>query len=475
MGTKKIGLGSAVSVCVGLIVATSCLVSLGTGIGLAGSSFILPLFIVLILNGFLAFSFAELHSLMPNVDGGTGQYLLTGLGPVASIVGNVSAYVITMALACSAEIAMCSAVITQMFFPELEPRVIGVILVTVFFVINCFGVDVFSKIQNFVVVLLIGSMILFGIIGVLKLGTGEVVTAAMQTTPAVTDLGTLFGLSALAFWLFIGIEFVIPVAKDMKNPKRDVLLAMVIGLALLFVVQSILGVGMSNYVSLDILAADPTGTPHMTFATNMLGTVGTYWMGIVTILAGISTMNTAYASTSKILQGMANDRMMPKALAKTNGRGAAINGLVLMGLLILGVVVSNITSTQGITFVILAASCFWLLTYILIHITVLVLRRRNPELPRNKKLILGGIPQIIGIIGNIYMIVNIESGDARTLIFKICGVLLAILVAYSFIWVCGVVKAKPFEPVDIAVINRGDITFEDLATGNKKEDKVLKA
>ena len=67
--TKKLGLGSAVSVCVGLIVATSCLLSLGQGMGLAGKNFIIALFVVLILNGFLALSFSELHSMMPKAEG----------------------------------------------------------------------------------------------------------------------------------------------------------------------------------------------------------------------------------------------------------------------------------------------------------------------------------------------------------------------------------------------------------------------
>ena len=70
--TKKLGLGSAISVCVVLIVATSCLLSLGQGMGLAGKNFIIALFVVLILNGFLALSFSELHSMMPKAEGGPG-------------------------------------------------------------------------------------------------------------------------------------------------------------------------------------------------------------------------------------------------------------------------------------------------------------------------------------------------------------------------------------------------------------------
>ena len=40
---------------------------------------------------------------------------------------------------------------------------------------------------------------------------------------------------------------------------------------------------------------------------------------------------------------------------------------------------------------------------------MLILRKRNPEYPRKKWLTLGGIPQIIGILGNVYMIWNIST------------------------------------------------------------------
>ena len=96
---KRLGLPSAVATCMGLIVATSCLVSLGQGIGLAGPDFVIPLILVMFLNGFIAMSFSELHRTRPSCNGGMGQYTYVGLGPWASIISNVSAYVITMIFA----------------------------------------------------------------------------------------------------------------------------------------------------------------------------------------------------------------------------------------------------------------------------------------------------------------------------------------------------------------------------------------
>ena len=50
MDEKKLGLGNVVSISVGLVVATSCLVSLGEGSGTLGVTFILAMVIAMLLN-----------------------------------------------------------------------------------------------------------------------------------------------------------------------------------------------------------------------------------------------------------------------------------------------------------------------------------------------------------------------------------------------------------------------------------------
>lgn len=459
MGNKKLGLGSAVAVCVGLIVATSCLLSLGMGVGLSGKAFVLPLLVVVVLNAFIAMSFAELHSLMPNVDGGVGQYTLVGMGPFASMISNISAYVITMVLASSVEVAMTGMVLNE-FFPSIPASIFGIAILGIITIVNYLGVDIFSKVQNIVVTLLIGSMAIMGILSFFKLGTGTVITAAEQTAPSIVGVGGVMSLAAVAFWLFIGVEFIIPVAKDLKNPKRDVLLSMILGLVLLFVVQAILGVGMTNYVKLDVLAT--SAMPHMVFAESLLGTAGKIWMGVVTLLAGISTLNTVLSSSGRIVMGMAEEGLFPKVFSLKNKLGAPIFGLLLMAGADLVVVASGYTESSSLTNLILAASCFWLMSYIITHLNVLILRKRYPNMERNKKLVLMGVPQIIGILGNVYMIWNISSDmSSRLEIYKIFFVLLVVLVLYSFTWVKGVMKVKAFKPVDIEEVNKNSIYFEE--------------
>lgn len=453
MKEKKLGLGSAISVCVGLIVATTCLLSLGLGTGLAGKGFIIAMFIVVILNILLAFSFTELHSIMPGVEGGLGQYTLVGLGPVPSIVSNLSAYVITNMLAGSVEIAMCGMVLHEVFFNQVPALIISLILLFILAIVNLKGIDIFAKFQNIVVVLLLGSLILLGIISAFKLGTGVVIDAAAQGQPVVTGFAGIISLTALAFWLFIGIEFVIPVAKDLKNPKRDIPLAMILGVGILFIVQSLISVGMTNYVSLEELMT--SSMPHMLFAEKLLGKFGSYWMGIVTILAGASTINTVLGSVTRILSGMSEAELMPAVFNKKNKNNTPYAGLALMVCAISIILITGFANNAGLMVFLLAASCFWLTSYILVNITVLVLRKRYPNAEgRNKKLTLWGIPQIICIVGDIYMIWHIAEGADRIFIYKIFFVLLVVMVSYAFIWVKVIKKASPFKCVSLDEINQ---------------------
>lgn len=439
--TKKLGLPSAISTCVGLIVATSCLLSLGRGIGMAGSGFIFAMAVVVVLNIFQAFTFTELNSMMPNVDGGLGQYTLVGLGPGASILSNLSAYFIVNLLSCSVEMAMCGMVLHQLFLPMIPAPVISVAFLFLLLCVNLMGVDLFAKIQNVVVGLLLLSFLGMGVISFFNMGTGAAIPATQQATPSVTGLTGLVSMAGMAFWLFIGIEFVIPISKDLRKPKRDVPLAMILGVCVLFVLQSILGQGMTHYVDLNTLST--AEMPHMVFAQNLLGHAGSIWMGIVTLLAGISTANTVLGSVAKILCGMSQNEMLPKVFSKKNRHDVPFVSLLVLAGGIGTIIVAGLAQSAGLSNMVLAASCFWLLSYILTNITVLVLRKRYPNHPgRNKKLTLLGIPQIICIVMDVFMIWNIAEGDERILIYKIFAVFMAILVAYAVIWV-KVIKKKP--------------------------------
>ncbi|MFW5686909.1 MAG: hypothetical protein ACOCXL_01835 [Halanaerobium sp.] len=83
-------------------------------------------------------------------------------------------------------------------------------------------------------------------------------------------------LTSLAFWLFVGAEFVTTLTKEIENPEKNIPRGMILSLLILIFVQELMVYGISNYVPFDILAF--SNQPHMEFGTNMLGNIGTKWM-----------------------------------------------------------------------------------------------------------------------------------------------------------------------------------------------------
>ena len=90
---RTLGLRSVVSISVGLVIATSCLVSLGQGAGSIGVVFIGAMVIACLLNMTTVASLSELNALMPNTTGGLAQYTLACLGPFPTLISMVGGYV----------------------------------------------------------------------------------------------------------------------------------------------------------------------------------------------------------------------------------------------------------------------------------------------------------------------------------------------------------------------------------------------
>ena len=95
-----------------------------------------------------------------------------------------------------------------------------------------------------------------------------------------SDLKDILPLTATAFWFFIGAEFIVPLGKDMKSPKK-VPLSMVLSLGIMGIIQILLVFGFKNYTLWSDLGS--AASPHVLYAVNMLGKWGKYWMIIVAI------------------------------------------------------------------------------------------------------------------------------------------------------------------------------------------------
>ncbi|WP_295361968.1 APC family permease [uncultured Pseudoramibacter sp.] len=395
--TKKLGLGSVVSVSVGLVIATSCLVSLGQGAGTIGVTFIIAMVVALALNLTTIASLSELNALMPNTTGGLAQYTMAGLGPFPTLISMVGGYLICNVLSCGVEASIFSYAMAQTFsFIPIPSIAWSLIMTVLIMIVNLYGVDMFAKIQDLVSYLLIGSMAILGII---------------------------------------------------------------------CVVQSIMVLGFHNYIPWKELLSSPA--PHLLYGERLLGNVGKIWMTLVGALAVVSTQNSTANGLSRICQGMAGMNMLPQIFAKTNKYDVPWFGVVIISAAIGFFAWMSDSSSDGISFFILVGSVFWMVSYILAHIDVLVLRRRLPKAPRSFKVPGGPILPLIGIAGTVFMILNISTDPAeRNMIWLVTGVTLLALAVYAVFWIKYKMRRPVFKHVPLN---------EVMAMENKMYGKIRRA
>ena len=458
MEEKKLGLGNVVSISVGLVVATSCLVSLGEGAGTLGVTFILAMVIAMLLNMTTIASLSELNALMPNTTGGLAQYTLAALGPFPTLISMVGGYIICNTLSCGVEASIFSFSLADIIGGNIPSIVYTLIMTVIILIANLRGVDMFAKIQDVVAFLLVGSLVVMGFIGMIGMGTGVKIE---QPAVLEADFGSIASMTAVAFWLFIGAEYAIPVSKEVKNAKRNVPLGMMIGLFLIFIMQSIMVLGFHNYVEWGELA--DSAAPHLLYGYAVLGNAGKIWMMLVGALAVISTQNSTVNSLAVICQGMAKMNMLPKVFAKTNKHKVPWFGQVFVSVSIFIFAYVSDSSADMISFLILAGSVFWMVSYILAHVDVIVFRKRLPRAPRNFKVPCGLLFQIIGIVGTIYMILNISTDpQERLMLWLLTGCSFLILGIYSAIWIKVKMKMKVFKsvPLENVMAMENDLYYE---------------
>lgn len=440
---KTLGLRSVISISVGLVIATSCLVSLGQGAGAIGVTFIGAMVIACLLNMTTVASLSELNALMPNTTGGLAQHTLTSMGPFPTLISMVGGYLICNIMSCGVEASIFSYAMATTIKLPIPSLAYTLIMTVIVMIANLYGVDMFAKIQDVVAFLLVGSMLVLGIIGMLGLGTGQEV---VQPYNMASDFKGVVSMIAVAFWLFIGAEYVIPVSKNVRNAKRNVPLGMMIGLGLICVVQSVMVLGFHNYTPWGELA--DSAAPHLLYGENLLGSAGRIWMTLVSALAVVSTQNSTVNGLSGICQGMAKMNMMPRIFAKTNRHNVPYFGVIFVSVFIFVFAALSDGSADAISFLILVGSVFWMISYILAHIDVLILRRRLPKAPRSFKVPCGPLFPLIGIAGTAYMILNISTDPAeRNMIWLVTGITFLILAVYSFFWIKYKMKMPVFKSV----------------------------
>ncbi|CDL83315.1 APC family permease [Xenorhabdus szentirmaii] len=458
----KIGFPTTLASSVGVIMASPVILTVTSGFGIGGDTFALAVLLSFIMMQAQLTTFSEAAAILPT-SGSVYDYISCGMGRFWAITGSLSAYLIVHVFAGTAE-TILSGVMALVNFESLNTVMgnsntswmVGVGLVIIFGLLNAFGIEAFSKVEIILTFSMWSTLVIFSVCGLL-MPFHTSVDGWFGQALNISEPTTVLSLIGMAMFMFVGCELVTPMAPEIKNSARVIPRAMAIGLCGVAFCMFMYGAAMTHQV--ENIIVDPENnislleTPMAipAFAGQVMGDFGKYWIGIGLLLAGAATINTLMAAVPRILYGMALDGALPRVFAYLHPRFKTPVFGILVAVLIPCV---HAFAIQGdlsrIIPLVLAAVCSWGTAYLLVTISVILLRIRRPDLHRAYKSPFFPLPQIISSAGIILAIVYITPpGMNKADVYIPFVMMLGLTACYALIWTIFVQKINPFRPVDV--------------------------
>ncbi len=420
---RSIGLFQLSAFGIGATIGTGIFFVLAEAVPVAGPAVILSFVLAGAVAGLTAVCYAELASAVP-VSGSSYSYTYATMGEITAI-GVAACLLLEYGVSAGAVAVGWSQYLNQfldnVFSFELPaawtqapeeggcdpswlpcseaiinlPAVILIVMVALLLIR---GASESATVNAVMVMIKIAVLIMFIVIGL----TGW---DSANLTPFATDgLSGVTSAAGLIFFSYIGLDAVSTAGEEVKNPRRNLPLAILIALVTVTTLYIL--------VSLIAVAAQPAGDfdgQEAGLAQILEDITGSTWPGTVIAAGAIIsifsvTLIVIYGQT-RILFAMSRDGMIPELFHKVNPRTLT----PVPNTIIVAVVIAILAGMIPINFLAEMTSIGTLVAFLVVSVGVMVLRRTHPELPRGFKVPLYPLTPILSIAGCIWIIQDLRA------------------------------------------------------------------
>ena len=395
---KGLGPYGAMSVVAGTMIGTAIFVVPSVMLGYVGT----PEKVILVwafagaLSLFGALGYAELGSALPEA-GGEYVYLREAYGRGIAFLYGWTQFTVAKATSIAA-IATGFLLYLAYFFPVLTEvlwrtsvgvgsyhftfRLTGLQLgaaamILLLSALNVLGVRRSGTVQTLFTAAKIAVLVVLIILGLAR-GSGSFDyfrSAAATAGPHSAASGFLLA-TVSALWAYDGWNNLSMVAGEIRNPRRNVPLALIAGCALVLTVYLL--VNLAYFKTLSPSESLSTSTIAAAAARHLVGPAGATFVAVGVLVSTFATLNGSILSGSRIPYAQACDGLFPRVLARVDARfqtpaAAILAQAVLAGLFALTGAYETLYTK--------AIYSEWIF-YALVTAGIVVLRRRQPDLPR---------------------------------------------------------------------------------------------
>ena len=360
---RELSVFSVMAIAVGAMIGSGVFAMTGIGVQRAGAAAILAFFLSACISIISSLPQIIAVSACPCA-GGYYNYISRFLSPTVGYFYQWQRLVGTLSIA---PVAISFGQYVQIVFPNVPTMIPSILLLVVFCGINLLNVRTIAKFNNYFVCIMIVALLSF-----VAFGAPHVDPARLNNFMENGTQGVV--LAVVLYMSTYGCApFVANLGSEMKNPRKNVPLAIIGGT---FITAAVYMLVCFTYVTTYDWHADPGAAVGDVARTFMPAPAFWFLMIGGALLAIMTTMNASIMATARSMWSGARDGVFPKWLAPLNKNGVPGRMVVFVTLLIAFPVVTGM-SLEYVTYLSSAPS---FLFSMLIPISTLFIPKRFPHL-----------------------------------------------------------------------------------------------
>ena len=397
---QKIGLISATSLVVGNMIGAGVFVlpaalSKYGSIGLIG--WLISAFGAII----LAIIFSSLSKIISDKSGGPYVYSKNGFGDFIGFLVAWGYWVCTWIGNGAIVISVIGA--SGFFFPAITNNPVfsvtyGISIIWILTYINTRGIKDSAIVQIITTILKLFPILIVIVFGIFFFDISNFPKFNLTNN---SDISIIPIVASLTLYAFLGIESASIPAENVKNPKKNIPKATMIGTLICVLVYFSGTVILFGVLPVEIMQNSPA--PFVDAAEKIGGKYMASFVGLGTIIAGIGALNGWILMTGQMPMAASKDKLFPEVFGKQNSKGVPLLGLIIGSVLTSFVMLMNYNDSlvNQFEFLILLSTFICLVPYLFTAASFSLISLRNFK---NGKLIKNIIISVFGFLFSVWAI-----------------------------------------------------------------------
>lgn len=401
---RVLGLKESISMTIGTVVGVGLFTCGSSQIGKVGSWIILFTFVSLLISIWPCLIYGEMSAAMPCA-GGTYNYAKRGLNRAWANLSGWHYIISVVAIGAGETLAFSNyfKILLEQFgidISNIDSRVIAIILVVLFLILNYRGIEMSGKVQTGFVFFFWACAISWFCYMIPKVHLEYFGGMAMDSLPPFNELMYIFGL---VWWCYTGFETCVSMGAETKYPQYTLPRALKISVFLVFALNALFQWFLVGLVSKEHYAILATADAPYAEGLKAVGMVG---FPIILLCIGIafggdlSTINPGIAAPARYIYTMAQDGSLPKVLGKIHSKYNTPH----IAVILVGIINVILIATGSIDYIASVSLISLAVCYIIGCLAYLGLKKKCPNMQRPYLAPMGKLGCVVTIIIYLFML-----------------------------------------------------------------------